>query len=134
MIKYRKIDWGTLRMNTYSPGAKLIYAFCSKRALILVTLTSILATTLIVLPRHQIAYAASGDWPTYLSYNERSGYNSIETIINPGSAPQLKMHWSYKAGSFISAQPVEANGLIYWGSWDGYEHATQLNGTQVLQQ
>jgi polyvinyl alcohol dehydrogenase (cytochrome) len=44
------------------------------------------------------------------------------------------MHWSYKAGSFISTQPVEANGLIYWGSWDGYEHATQLDGTQVWQQ
>jgi polyvinyl alcohol dehydrogenase (cytochrome) len=33
----------------------------------------------------------------------------------------------------ITTQPVEANGLIYWGSWDGNEHATNLNGTQVWQ-
>src|SRR2546421_9414349 len=27
-------------------------------------------------------YAASGDWPTYLMENGRSGYNGAETIIN----------------------------------------------------
>ncbi len=73
------------------------------------------------------AYAATGDWPTYLSNNGRSGYNSSETIINPTTAPNLKLHWTHTAAGAISTQPVEANNLIYWGSWDsGNEHATQI--------
>ena len=34
----------------------------------------------------------------------------------------------------IFSQPVVANGLIYWGSFDGYEHATNLSGQQIWQQ
>src|SRR6266536_3474357 len=78
------------------------------------------------------AYAATGDWPTYLSNNGRSGYNSSETIINPTTAPNLKLHWTHTAAGAISTQPVEANNLIYWGSWDaGNEHATDLNNNHV---
>lgn len=77
------------------------------------------------------AQAAAGDWPTYLMNNARHGYNSSETIINQTSAPNLKLHWTHSTGGAISTQPVEANGLIYWGSWDGYEHATDLNNAKV---
>ena len=75
--------------------------------------------------------ASSGDWSTYLRDNGRSGFNAAETIINQTTAPKLKLHWTYAAGGAISTQPVEVKGLIYWGSWDGYEHATNLTGTQV---
>lgn len=75
--------------------------------------------------------ASSGDWPTYLRDNGRSGFNGAETTITPTTAPALKLHWTYAAGGAISTQPVEVNGLIYWGSWDGYEHATNLTGTQA---
>lgn len=75
--------------------------------------------------------AASGDWPTYLSGNGRSGFNGAETTINPGSAPNLKLNWSFNASGSISSQPVEANGQIYWGSWDGLEHATNIDGSQA---
>src|SRR6266487_3802289 len=78
------------------------------------------------------AYAATGDWPTYLSDNGHSGYNSSETIINPTTAPNLKLHWTHTAAGAISTQPVEANNLIYWGSWDsGNEHATNLSNAHV---
>lgn len=75
--------------------------------------------------------AASGDWPTYQANNGRSGFNSAETIINPTTAPHLKLHWTATAAGAISTQPVEANGMIYWGSWDGNEHATTLSNVQV---
>ena len=78
------------------------------------------------------AYAATGDWPTYLSDNGRSGFNSSETIINPGNAQNLHLHWTHTAAGAISTQPVEANNLIYWGSWDaGNEHATSLSNAHV---
>jgi outer membrane protein assembly factor BamB len=77
------------------------------------------------------SHAQGGDWPTYMGSNERSGFNGSETSINPTTAPNLKLHWKYKAGGVISTQPVTFNGQIYWGSWDGFEHATTLSGTQV---
>lgn len=75
-----------------------------------------------------------GDWPMYMHDIGRSGNNSTETIINQGSAPHLKQHWAYSAGTAIFSQPVVASGLIYWGSFDGYEHATNLSGQQVWSQ
>ena len=76
-----------------------------------------------------VAHAASsGDWPTYLYDLTRSSYNATETAINSSSASSLKPRWIDRvggsAGVTISTQPVTANGLVYWGSWDGYEHAT----------
>ena len=85
-------------------------------------------------PAAHAGAAASGDWPTYLFNNARGGFNAAETMITPKTAPNLKEDWSYKdtAASSISAQPVEANGMIYWGSWnDGVEHALDLTGHQV---
>ena len=82
---------------------------------------------------HNLTYAvgSSSDWTTYLYSPERTGYNSAETVITPSSAPNLKLLWTAKASGIISTQPVIANGLIYWGSWDGIEHATNLSGTQA---
>jgi len=72
-----------------------------------------------------------GDWSTYLYYNGRSGFNGYETTLNTKTTGSMKVHWTAQAGGHISAQPVEANGMIYWGSWDGFEHATDIHGKQV---
>lgn len=78
------------------------------------------------------AYAKSGDWPTYMANNGRSGFNGAETIINPKSAPNLKLHWKIRAAGRVTTQPIVANGLVYWGSWDGLEHATNpTTGTDI---
>lgn len=77
------------------------------------------------------AKPSTGDWTTYLFDQSHSGYNQYETIINPSSASHLKQHWKVKGSQTISTQPIVANGLIYWGSWDGYEHAASLNGKQA---
>lgn len=74
------------------------------------------------------ALAAKKDWPTYLHDNTHDGYNSAETVINSSTAPNLKLKWTHSARGGISTQAVEANNLVYWGSWDGYEHATTLSG------
>ena len=78
-----------------------------------------------------LAQAASGDWPTYLHDASHDGYNSSETAINPSTAQNVKLQWTHSARGGISTQPVVANGNIYWGSWDGYEHATSLNNGLV---
>jgi len=97
-----------------------------------------LPTALSILSRQRTAHAASGDWPTFLFNRARSGFNGSETVINRNTAPHLKVHWTRKVGSssngsnIISAEPVEANGMIYWGDWGGVEHASRLSdGTDV---
>src|SRR5882672_6928853 len=75
----------------------------------------------------QRAEAASGapTWPTYLFNNAHSGDN---TVAQPrlGGSSKLTPGWSAHANGPVSAQPVLANNLVYWGSWDGYERATTL--------
>jgi outer membrane protein assembly factor BamB len=116
---------------------------CSKWKVIFLSLLAfalIVATLVVILPYREAVLASSGGgvWPTYLEGNTRSGFNQAETTITVSSAPHLKLHWSYYVGGnfyvkSITTQPVEANGLIYWGSWDGNEHATNLSGVQVWQ-
>lgn len=102
-------------------------------ALAVVGLAVILVAVFLTVSGHHAAtYASStGDWPTYMFNTGRSGYNKGETIINQTSAPNLKVHWTAKAGGMIFSQPVTSGGVIYWGSFDGYEHATNLNGQQL---
>jgi polyvinyl alcohol dehydrogenase (cytochrome) len=104
-----------------------------KRWIYLWVILGMLALILIAfIPTMLKARAASGDWTTYMADNGRSGYNPTETVINPSTAPQLKVKWTHTNAGAISTQPVEANNLIYWGSWGaGYEHATDLNNNHV---
>ncbi len=89
-------------------------------------------TSLEPTPTHEaLISSASADWSTYLSDNAHSGFNQAEAGINATTAPTLKQHWMYHAHGGISVQPVEADGMIYWGSWDGMEHAMDLKGHQV---
>src|SRR5579872_3681352 len=75
----------------------------------------------------RVATASSAsDWSTYMYDVGRSGYNQAETIINSTSASKLKLHWSLSSGGMIFSQPIVANGMVYWGSFDGYEHAATL--------
>ncbi|MFL5592589.1 MAG: PQQ-binding-like beta-propeller repeat protein [Ktedonobacteraceae bacterium] len=110
-------------------------SFCRRwkgTALTVVGLAVILVGVFITFPRQQSADAGgTGDWPTYMFNTGRSGYNKGETIINRNSAPNLKVRWTASAGGTIFSQPVTANGVVYWGSYDGYEHATNLNGQQL---
>lgn len=81
-------------------------------------------------PAHKVA-SNVGDWPTYLADNARTGSNSAETAITTTTVSNLKTRWKYTTGGTISTQPVEANSMVYWGSWDGNEYATDLSGNKV---
>jgi len=78
------------------------------------------------------AYAGTGpNWTTYQGGLGRDGDNKAEKIISPSTAPNLKMHWYHTTGGSIFTQPAVANSLVYWGSWDGFEHATAFNNNYV---
>jgi glucose dehydrogenase len=77
---------------------------------------------------------AAGDWPTYLNNEGRTGFNGVETVITPSTAPSLIRLWAGHAGGAVSAEPVQAGGVVYYGSWDGHEYAVDAGtGTQLWQ-
>jgi polyvinyl alcohol dehydrogenase (cytochrome) len=68
----------------------------------------------------------------YQHDNARSGFQPSDPAINASSAGTLAPKWIFRAGDSISSQAIASNGLVYWGSWDGLEHATNpATGTDV---
>ncbi len=75
------------------------------------------------------------NWSTYLNGIARQGFAAQESAINATTAPNLTLTWSATSpGNLIFSQPIVDNGLVYWGSFDGYEHATTTAGTPVWSQ
>jgi PQQ-like domain len=122
--------------------------FRLKRVLTIAVLVMVAAVIVPTLSQAASASGtSSGDWPRYLHDNGSSGFNSTETLINSTSASNLNLKWSYQdypitatcpnspPNSFdiSSTQPVVVNGLglVFWGSWDGCEYATALNGSKL---
>ncbi|GCE14975.1 outer membrane protein assembly factor BamB family protein [Tengunoibacter tsumagoiensis] len=66
--------------------------------------------------------AVSNDWPMYL-HDIAHTSASTDTTFSTANANQLKPLWTYQTGGGISSQPAIVNGVVYIGSWDGYEYA-----------
>ncbi len=83
----------------------------------------------------QFTYLAGPPPPTMVATYRgdlgRSGYYPSETGLTPANVTNLKLHWTAKGGTGSYAQPIVANNLVYWGDWNGFEHATNLCGTDV---
>lgn len=96
-----------------------------------ITITVVTLLVVAWLGHSPTARATTASWSTYLGGNARTGFNGNETAINATTAPGLMLQWTANAGGSISTQPVVANGLVYWGAWDGLEHATRPGGTDA---
>ena len=64
----------------------------------------------------------SGAWPVFGRDVNGSHYNPDEKIT-PANVARLKVLWKFETGADVSGQPVVANGVLYFGSWDGKEYA-----------
>ena len=77
------------------------------------------------------ATASGTDWPEYEHDIAGSGYTT-DTGITAQNASTLALRagWPLRSasGTMITAQPIESGGYLYWGSWDGVEHGTPVNG------
>ena len=74
-------------------------------------------------------------WTTYLGGNDRSDFTS-DSGFNPTSVQNLQLAWQASdtaPNHGVFSQPVVSNGLVYWGSNDGYERATDTSGNLVWQ-
>jgi polyvinyl alcohol dehydrogenase (cytochrome) len=75
------------------------------------------------------------DWTTYLGGNDHTGWNNGESAFTPAAAANLHLAWetwdSGQPESGVFSQPIVFNGAVYWGSFDGYERATDTTGHLV---
>jgi len=69
----------------------------------------------------------AGDWPSYLHDGQGTAASGDETTLSPSNAGHLAARWAFKTGGKIASSPTVVNGVVYVGSWDGYEYA--LNAT-----
>lgn len=92
-------------------------------------LSPTLAPTPIPSPEPPVPQIEPGDWPGYLMGN--SGYNAGEVRITNTTVSALHLMWTEHARGGVTAQPVVVDNVVYWGSWDGYEHATTLDGKSL---
>ncbi|HEY7350450.1 MAG TPA: PQQ-binding-like beta-propeller repeat protein [Ktedonobacterales bacterium] len=65
---------------------------------------------------------ATEDWTTYLHDPQRTSASS-ETILSTSNASHLTKRWTFKTGGVVEGAPAVVNGIVYVGSWDGYEYA-----------
>jgi outer membrane protein assembly factor BamB len=77
---------------------------------------------------HVFAVSASADWTTYNHDLGASGYNSSETTLNVNNFPNLTQKWKATGTGGMSDQPIVVGNVVYWGSWDGNLHATNITG------
>jgi hypothetical protein len=70
---------------------------------------------------------------TYRGDLGRSGYYPSQTGVTASNVATLNLHWTDGNGNGTGsyAQPIVANNLIYWGDWNGVEHATDSTGHDV---
>ena len=83
-----------------------------------------------------ITTGPSSNWSTYLQGNDHTGFAAGEDGFNPTSVPNLGLAWKTSdAGPAhgVFSQPIVSNGLVYWGSFDGFERATTTSGNLVWQ-
>jgi polyvinyl alcohol dehydrogenase (cytochrome) len=74
--------------------------------------------------------SVSGPRATYHADNARTGY-STDTAITTANATRLTQQWSVKQTAAISVQAIVTDGVVYWGDWNGIEHATTTAGKQL---
>jgi hypothetical protein len=74
----------------------------------------------------------ASDWTTYFQGNARSGWATSNDALTPASAPNLRLAWKASDSGVpepgVFSQPIVTNGKVYWGSFDGYERATDTTG------
>jgi outer membrane protein assembly factor BamB len=80
-----------------------------------------------------ILLTPGGDFSTYLGNEERTSSSSSEQLINLTTAPSLHVLWTYNAGKrAVQSQPVEQNGIVYFGGNTGYEYAVNATSGTLL--
>ena len=81
-----------------------------------------------------VVFLSGCDWTTYFQGSKRAGWGVYEPALNAASAPSLSKKWQTSDSGpdhGVFSQAIVAGGKVYWGSFDGYERATDTAGHLV---
>src|SRR5215475_14521426 len=81
-----------------------------------------------------VVLLAGCDWTTYFQSSGRAGWGFYEPTFNAASAPNLALKWQTSdtgPDHGVFSQVVTSDGNEIWGSFDGYERATDTAGHLV---
>jgi outer membrane protein assembly factor BamB len=67
------------------------------------------------------------DWVTYLGNVERTSNSTNQSWLTPKTAPNLVLAWKVATGDPIVSSATVADGLAYFGSWNGSEIAVNAS-------
>lgn len=76
--------------------------------------------------------ATSSNWTQYAFGNSSSGYNAAATTVTTGNAHTLKVDWTGHGSAGSTDQPLVVGNDVYWASWDGNLHASNLTSGASL--
>jgi outer membrane protein assembly factor BamB len=80
--------------------------------------------------RAQFTLPPGGDFPTYLGSIERTSSANGSEPENLTNVPAIHLLWNTSVTGAIVSQPVEQNGVVYFGDNNGNEYAVNaLNGS-----
>src|SRR3989442_2977127 len=124
---------GRLLVGTWAWQRKSHLAFLAVFALIGASIGAWLLVPALATAEAQSSerFSAADNLTTYGYSNAHDNFNSAETNITATTARHLKQKWAHKTGNGVTDQPAIATignaNIVYWGSWDGYLHATNMN-------
>src|SRR5690349_19381575 len=78
------------------------------------------------------ASPAAGNWPVFGRDIMGSHHNPDESKLTPQTVANLKTKWVFQTEGDVSSQPILANGVVYFGSWDGHEYAVDAKTGQKI--
>lgn len=68
------------------------------------------------------------DWPTFGMNAQRTGNNSVETVLTTSNVTSLRTHWATDLGGPILTQPTLATGVNIHGALTDVVYAATLQG------
>ena len=74
-----------------------------------------------------VAMLAAGCWTSYGFDDTNSRSNPFDTAISPANAGDLAEVWRYDDVDGVTSTPVVFGDWVYFGSWDGYLRAVDLD-------
>lgn len=97
--------------------------------------TALASTGVHGIPRGAAARPAAipaTDWPAYLDGPLHNSYSPAETVITPGTVPNLQLEWRDPMGGGLLASPTVADRSVYIGSKGGWFYRLDEHTGQVL--
>src|SRR5207249_2214351 len=70
------------------------------------------------------------NWPQFHNTSDRIGVSTANTAISTSNVAQLALQYSVQTGGSIAGSPVVTDGMVFFGSGDGYAYAVnQVDGS-----